>query len=127
MSASLLFVAWRRRSSPGATLLAVLALAVTIWQVGYAFETASVSQSAKILWAKIEYLGIVTVATAWLSVTIQYSGRGEWLTNRNLALLSLIPLITLVLAWTNESHDLIWSEVSLEFSGSLVVVTLPRY
>ena len=121
LSASLAFVAWRRRGAPGATPLVVLALAVAIWQAGYAIETASTGVSAKILWAKVEYLGIVTMSTAWLAVTLQYSGRGEWLTRRNLALLSLVPLATLVLAWTNGSHDLIWSDVTLEASGSLVV------
>ena len=78
LSATLAFVAWRRRRAPGATPLIVLASAVAIWQAGYAFETASVSVAAKILWAKVEYFGIVTVSTAWLAVTIQYSSHGEW-------------------------------------------------
>ena len=120
-SVTLAVVAWRRRTSPGTTPLAVLATAAAIWQAGYALETASAGESAKLLWAKIEYLGIVTVSTAWLAVTIQYSGHGEWLTRRNLFLLGVVPLVTLVLAWTNGSHELIWSDLTLSTSGSLVV------
>ena len=109
-SVTLAVVAWRRRTSPGTAPLAVLATAAAIWQAGYALETASAGESAKLLWAKIEYLGIVTVSTAWLAVTIQYSGHGEWLTRRNLFLLGVVPLVTLVLVWTNGSHELIWSD-----------------
>ena len=44
LSAILTFVAWRRRGSPGATPLTVLASAAAIWQLGYAFEMASAGE-----------------------------------------------------------------------------------
>ena len=88
ISGALAFFAWRHRGSPGAIPLTLLLLAAAVWQVAYAFELGDAERSTKILWAKVGYLGIVTVPTAWLAVTLQYTGRGQLLTRRNLALLS---------------------------------------
>ncbi len=46
---------------------------------------------------------------SWLAFALQYTDREGQLTPRNLALLSALPLVTLLLAWTNEAHGLIWS------------------
>ncbi len=59
----------------------------------------------------MQYLGIVCVPPLWLSLTVQYTGREHWLSRRNLALLAIIPLLTLALVWTNEMHGLIWKQV----------------
>ena len=117
-SIALALFAWRHRRSPGATPLAVLTLAIALWQVSYAFELSSGSRSATILWAKVGYIGIVMVPTSWLAVSLQYTGRGKWLNRRNIALLTIVPLTTLLLAWTNEGHKLIWSEIGPGSPGS---------
>ena len=122
LSVAFAVVAWRHRESPGATPLVVLALAGAFWQFGYAFELGSTGYSAKLLAAKIQYPGIVTAPVAWLAVALQYSGWGRWLTRRNLALLAIVPLITALLAFTNELHHLIWTEISLDDSGAVSVL-----
>ena len=105
---------WRRRGSPGATPLVFLLLAAAVWQFGYALVLGSTDLSTKVLCAKVGYLGIVTAPTAWLAVTLQYTRRGRWVTPRNLALLTIAPIVTLLLAWTNEGHGLIWSTIRLD-------------
>ena len=67
--------------------------------------------------ANLEYIGIATVPFAWLAFALQYTGREGRLTGRNLALLSALPLVTLLLAWTNEAHGLIWSSTRLSEGG----------
>ena len=124
ISAALAILAWKRRNSPGAVPLVVLALAATVWTLGYAMELGSGAQATKILWAKFQYLGIVTAPTAWLAVTLQYTGRGNWLTSRGLILLAVVPLTVLLLVWTNEAHGLIWSDIRLDTSGSLSVLDI---
>ena len=121
ISGSITILALRHRSSPGATPLAVLTLAAAVWQLAYGFELAEDDLSTKILWGKVAYIGIVTVPTAWLAVTLQYTGRGRWLTHRNVVLLAVLPLVTLLLAWTNGSHSLIWSEVNLDSGASFAI------
>jgi PAS domain S-box-containing protein len=117
ISAALVFYAWRRRGTPGAIPLALLMAGVCVWAAGYALELSGADLPTKVLWAKVEYLGIVTVPPAWLAFALQYTGREGLLTRRNLILLSIIPLITLLLASTNEAHGLVWSYTGLEASG----------
>src|SRR5215203_6678393 len=62
-------------------------------------------------------LGIATVPISWLAFALQYTDREGQLTPRNLALLSALPLVTLLLAWTNESHGLVWSSTRLGQGG----------
>ena len=116
IAAALVFFAWRRRGMTGAEALALLMGGVCVWALGYAFELGGSDLLTKILWAKVEYLGIVTVPLAWLVFALQYTGREGWITRRNLVLLAALPLVTLLLTWTNESHYLVWSSTRLDVS-----------
>ena len=117
VSAALLFYSWRRRGTTGAETLALLMAGVCIWAAGYALELSAADLSTKIFWAKVEYIGIASVPVAWLAFALQYTGREGRLTGRNLALLSALPLVTLLLAWTNEAHELVWSSTRLSQDG----------
>ena len=110
--------AWRRRPVPGAAAFTWLMLAAGEWALTYALELSSADLWAKVFWAKTQYLGIVLVPVAWLAFALQYTGRGEWLTQRkrHAVLLMLVPLVTLALVWTNEAHHLVWADVSLTFT-----------
>ena len=120
----LAYFAFRRWHSPGAKPLVVLSIAASVWSLGYALELGSNVESTKVLWAKAQYPGIVTIPTAWLAVTLDYTGRRKWLAPRYLVLGAVLPFATLLLAWTNEAHGLIWSNISLSASGSLLVLDL---
>ena len=117
LSATLAFFAWRRRPASGATPLALLMLAVAEWTLAYAWEVGSPNPQTKHLWAQMQYLGIVTVPVAWLAFVFQYTGRGKWLTRRNMAVLVVEPLLILLLVRTNDGHKLIWRDTSLIASG----------
>jgi len=121
VSAGLAFYSWKRRPAAGAVPFALLMLAVAEWSLVYALRLGSASLPDKLFWAKVRYLGIVTVPTAWLAFVLQYTGRERWLTPRNAAILTIEPLVTLLLVWTNDVHHLIWSDVRLETSGALLV------
>jgi signal transduction histidine kinase len=120
VSAALVVYAWRRRGARGAGAVALMMLAVFVWTLGYAFEIGATGLRMKLLWAKVEYLGIVTVPFAWLVFALRFSGRDRWLTRRNLALLAVVPLVTLALVWTNEAHRLVWSRTALSPSGTFL-------
>ena len=122
ISGAIGLVAWRRRHVPGATPLLVLVLAVVEWSLGNVLELGSAELEAKLFWANLEYLGIVTVPVMWLTFALQYTGRDKHLTYRNLALLAVVPLITLLLVWTNNLHGLMRYNIRLDRSGPFSVV-----
>ncbi|HLO14115.1 MAG TPA: histidine kinase N-terminal 7TM domain-containing protein, partial [Anaerolineales bacterium] len=110
---------WQRRATAsGAVPLAMLALACAEWSLGYALEIAGADLPTKIFWGKSQYIGIGTVPLLWVIFAYYHSTPGARITRRNLALLSILPLITLILAFTNELHGLIWKSVRIDTVGT---------
>lgn len=126
VAAWLAVYAWTRGVG-GAREIAVLSAAVCVWNLGYAAEVASVDLASKVAWAKVEYVGIVTVPVAWFVFSLGYTSRGRWVTRRNLALLAVVPLLTLALLWTNDTHGLVWSRTMLDSTGQFLVVERGPY
>jgi len=61
------------------------------------------------------------VPTTWLLFAITYTRRAHWITPRRLFLLAIEPVVTLALAFTNDSHGLIWSHYRLQVVDTFVV------
>ena len=94
-------------------------LSVAVWTLAYALEIGSANLANKIFWGKVKYLGVATVPSIWLFLAVKYLGRRQWLTARSLGFLSIEPMITLLLVWSNDFHGLIWTNFKLEKFGSL--------
>ncbi len=107
---------WKRKEAPGSKMGAFLMLACAEWIFCYSLELAGVSPATKIFWNKAQYVGAVFVPTLWLIFTLHFTGREHWLTRRNSILLCVIPLVTLVLVFTNSHHNLMWSNVTIDFT-----------
>ena len=121
VSTGLAFYAWKRRPAVGVVPFVWLMLAVAEWSLVYALRLVSADLPAKLFWAKVRYLGILAVPTAWFIFVLQITDREKWLTPRNLAILIIEPLTVLLLVWTNDWHGWYWSDVGLATSGSLLV------
>jgi PAS domain S-box-containing protein len=109
------FLAYQRRSVVGAIDLAWLMIATGSSAFCLIFETASTGVADKLLWAKLEYMGGAATPVLYLIFVLRFTGMDKLISRRNILLLFVIPLATLVLAITNDKHNLIWlgySEVS---------------
>lgn len=117
-----------RRRAPGATALALIAAAIPFWSIGYALEIASVSLADKMFWGKVQYVGIVFVPYFWALFAWTYT-RQQQVRNWLPVLIPLIvPVTTLILAFTTERHGLIWGPgVGIEQIGTLSVLSIPVY
>jgi PAS domain S-box-containing protein len=124
VSAAVALFAWRRRPTPGAAASALLMLAAAEWSLGYALELASADLPSKVFWGKVACLGVVIIPVASLAFVLQYTSREKWLTRRNVILLAIEPLVTLLLVWTNETHLLYYSGIRLDTSGPFSVLDL---
>jgi PAS domain S-box-containing protein len=123
-SGIVVLLAWRRRPAPGSWSMVFLMSAVALWSFAYALELGSANLEAQIFWAKVQYLGIVSVPVIWLVLALEYTGLDRWLTRRNLLLLAIVPLLTLLLVWTNELHGLIWAQVGQTTVNSYAILDL---
>jgi len=117
-------IAWRRAVTPVGRRLTLLMGAVFIWSLAAALEAAEPNQAAKVLLSKIEYLGIATVPVLMFLFAFQFLRAGRPL-HRDLRLLLWgIPGITVILAFSNEWHSLIWEGFApAAGGGSLLLYT----
>ena len=104
--------AYRRRGHFAAPPFIAMCFFATLWTFFYIFELGSTSLDIKFMAVKIEYIGIIGVPLAWTAFALAYSGQGQWLTKRNIALALIFPLITLIVVWTTAYHHWFFSEIS---------------
>jgi len=114
--------AWQQRRVPGAGTFAITLLLITLWSVTNALEMAGADLPTKIFWANVQFLSYCGTPIGWLIMTLQYTGREEWLTRRRFAFLLVVPMITIVLVWTNDFHGLIRHDIYLDRNGAFPVV-----
>ena len=125
-SAGLALLMMRRRRLfvrlPGATTFVLLLLMIAEWSLTAGVGYMSADLSSILLWDKLSYVCVAFVPVACAVFCIQYTGRGGWLRTRILVLACFVPVVTLLLDWTNEVHHLIYSEFSLVSFGSLSIL-----
>jgi diguanylate cyclase (GGDEF)-like protein len=125
-SAINIFVAllsWQRRTRRGGWPLALLMLALVIWQLANGLELASVSLVDKIFWSKVSYIGIASAPLLFFAFALYYTERERWLTPFRQSLMVIIPIISILMAFTNENHWLLWSHYSYNAQTNLVIYT----
>src|SRR5512140_50259 len=97
-------LAWPRRSAPGGTAFVLLMIATATWELFRVLEAAAVEASAKVYWARFEYLGIATVPVLWFIFTRQFSRRNRVSPGLGPAWLWILPAVTLTLVFSNGQH-----------------------
>ena len=114
----------QRRNVAGSLPLLGMLLALTGWSFTYSFELASASQFWQVFWAKVEYIGIVCIPPLFLLFTMEYSQPRQFSKRGIIYWVWLLPIITLVLVWTNDFHGLIWSEIGQKDGGGFYLLSL---
>lgn len=109
--ASLCVYTWQQKKA-GSKAFSLFALSIFIWTFLAVPEYYSLSFAPRALFSKLQYLGIVFMPMAWFIFTLRYTRRDAWLNKRSLAALALIPSASLVFAFTDRWHGLIWQSAS---------------
>jgi PAS domain S-box-containing protein len=103
-------ITWRRRPAPGAWFFSAFNYAIFLWACTWMLEIGAVDIPAKILWAKLEYVGILASTPLWLLFALAFTGKLQ-LNPIKWILLWTIPAISLGMVFTNELHGLFWTNV----------------
>ncbi len=125
-SAAAAVYAWGKRPAAGASYMAAILLCITIWSVGYLMELANTEKQAICFWLSFEYLGIAFLPLLCLIFAFQYSGLYNYLTLKNITAMSIIPVITLLMNWTNPWHGLFYSRIDLAYLDGLTLVATTK-
>jgi diguanylate cyclase (GGDEF)-like protein/PAS domain S-box-containing protein len=111
--------AWRKRPAVAVTPFAWMMLGLSIWSFAYSIELSFPSLPIILFLTKIEYLGIVSIPVFLLFFAFEYAGKSHLLTLQTRLLIWTIPLLALLLVWTNEFHHLMWGMESISETGGI--------
>ncbi|WP_263020802.1 sensor histidine kinase [Natronobiforma cellulositropha] len=114
--------AWRNRDAPGGTAFAVLMLAMSLWATAYSLQLAGANESTKLFWANLVHVGVATVPVAWFCFTLEFTGRGHWVTKRAVAALAVVPAAYVGAVYTNEHHGLVRESLGVEAASESLLV-----
>lgn len=99
----------------------LMMLMIAEWSLAATFESAALKIESKILWSQIEYLGACSTAVFFLKYAFGFSKiRSQTLLN-NFAIFWIIPVIIILLAFTNHYHHLIWTGFEWSPAGSNIL------
>ena len=113
------YLTWMRRKHSGGQMLALLMLFAASWAFCNGMEAISPAMESKIFWSKLEYIGTYNAVPLYFLLAMSFSHREKWITRFNILLLWVIPLLTIILAASNEWHHLIWTAFS--WHGDLLI------
>ncbi len=120
--------AFQKTPNNGNHAFAWLCLSIASYTIFYALEVISPSLEKAMIWNRLQYLGITTLPVLGVIFVIQFTGNDFWLKTHRLILLSLIPLVTLLLKYTDSVHGLIYRHVEAEHITGLTVLHItPGY
>lgn len=102
-----LVVGWPRRKLIGGVLFVCFSLAVTEWLIASTTESFVVSQSAKVLWSQISYIGFVFANPLLFLFILTYIRQYKLPLRLGLSVM-IVPVIVLIAAWTNSLHGWVW-------------------
>ncbi len=122
LCAMTVFLGWFRRNSRGGWAFLGLMGACAVWTGAAAVESVVPGQSQKILWSQIEYLGLANISVCLLQFVISYTHQGRVLGLGLRALLWSLPIVSLIVVWTNGWHHLHWSGFSYGPAGEEVLI-----
>jgi len=106
-----------RFKTPGAKAYALLMASVAVYVLGYALELRATDLQGIRAALRIEYLGIPFIPTWWVILALRYAEPGLRITRTGYAAIFAIPILTLVLHWTNSEHHLFYARLALNLSG----------
>ncbi len=118
--------AWRYRHTRAAFTFILLMLAMGLYSIGYFFELSSISISQAFFWLRFQYVGIATLPSLWLLFVLQYTDQQRWLKTSTIALLFVIPAITISMLFTNDLHNLYYEAMTLLPVDYLSIVTTEK-
>lgn len=111
---------WRRNAYPGSRPLAILLACLAWWSFTYALFWLRLPWFSEFFWLDATYAGLAIVPVALLGFTLEFTGRGAFLSRRNIALLLLIPVLANIILWTDPLHDWFFAGKRMSGEGTIL-------
>ena len=107
VSALAAFFAFRIRRAPGGWWLFLMMIATAVWSLADVFDYSALTLAAHVTAAQFAYFGSAA-PVLFLLFALQYSGRVRGSIGWRATPLFVVPFISIVAAFTNGFHHLLW-------------------
>ncbi len=105
-------LAWQHWEPRTGNLYGLLLVMIAAWTLMQALELAATDMADKIAWARLQYVSVVNIPPLWLLFVLSYTNSRWRPWRRVLALLWLEPIVTLILVFTTQHHQLVWTQIT---------------
>jgi len=109
---SISFYCIYRESIRGSKYFAVVAFSICVWIIFYILELISEAPEIKLFWFKIKYFGVVLLPPAFLLFSLKFINKLKKVHPLIFALLLIEPIISIFLIFTNEYHNLFFTNIA---------------
>jgi len=123
-SLATLQLAWPRRKLPLVRAFIALLVGTMIWSSFNVLELSNATFAGKLLFVRLQYIGIIGIPFAWLAFAMLYSGYERWLRWRTVALPITLQVVTVFGILSNERFELFWPERALRFDPAVGIYYL---
>ena len=117
ITGSLAGYAWNRRTEPGALPFVGLMAMISLWTLNSAISAFVFDPELHILLHRIRWIPIVILPVFWIWFAVAYTGYDDYLSPPTVALVCVVPLLSIVLVLTNPMHRLFWEIAIGELHG----------
>ena len=115
--------AWNRRDVVGGIPFAIIMALGAFWMFGIGIMVTRTTPEAALIWYRLQFLSVTLMPVALTIFVIVFHGHEKWLNIYKISLLSLIPLITLLIVWTDEFYPLFFEDITIVQKGELMLIT----
>lgn len=102
----------RRMRPPASHYMIALCLLVGWWCLTQWTSLLWINQEYRYFLGKLQYIAIVSVPVLWLSTALSFCGLQPFL-SRWYPVIWAIPLVTLIMAFSNDFHQLLWQRYDI--------------
>ncbi len=118
---------WDKRIYPAAIPLGWFAFFAGMWSLTYSLELRSVEFVSKLFWLSNKFIYISLIPVAIAVFVLRFTGRPNWPSFKLLIALLIIPVITMVMVFTNTTHSLFYQLDPERIMNSLPMQTGPWF
>jgi PAS domain-containing protein len=114
--------AWRHREAHAVRPFGGLMAGFTLYSGAHLVGLLVVNSHWRLVWENLQWTGAAVIPLFWLVFAMEYTGYSEMLTRRTVAALAVLPAATVLLAWTNSFHGLMWAHNTIVVTSGLAVL-----
>jgi PAS domain S-box-containing protein len=107
------------------TALVLWTTPIVIWSVAVLLRTSATTMTVERLWHNVRFVGPAFGAVGYFLFTAVYTNHDTWFRRRRLWALFAVPVLTLILVWTNPRHMLVRASVESASAGPFVMAYTP--